>query len=376
MEKLAALGFKVLHPSEPRLFKNDGKDPLFLFAWVDDVFCSSPRATQGRRQLSVFIQGMERSFPHGVKGSPEGTTVFHCLGLEVERIGPKVIRVHQKPYLENLLRKSGFSEGPGKPHDVPMTPGVHLSKRDCKERRKGDKEHAWYRSVLMSLNHAANWTRPDLTYLVSKAAKFMQTPGDAHVALLKKALRYLRGKLDLGLVYDFRATPERTGLYGFFDASHADDVDTRRSTIAYVFFFSGCALSWKTKLHSYVTTSTNHSELVASAMAAREAKYLCGLFEALGSVGKASLMTKTIDLFSDSKGVVAVAANSVLSAATKHLDIADFYVRELVERGIVTVSYVKTEFMVADVLTKPLARIKFFNFIGIIMGLIKHGSGQ
>ena len=87
-------------------------------------------------------------------------------------------------------------------------------------------------------------------------------------------------------------------------------------------------------------------------------------------------MTKTIDLFSDSKGVVAVAANSVLAAATKHLDIADFYVRELVERGIVTVSYVKTEFMVADVLTKPLARIKFFNFIGIIMGLIKHGSGQ
>ena len=150
------------------------------------------------------------------------------------------------------------------------------------ERAPGDVEHHWYRSTLMSFNHAVSWTRPDLAYLVSKGAKFMQAPGKAHISLLKKGLRYLRGKVDLGLLYDFSKPPLRQGLYGFFDASHADDVDTRRSTIAYVFFYSGCALSWKTKLHSFVTTSTNHSELVASAMAAREAKYLWGLLHALG----------------------------------------------------------------------------------------------
>ena len=118
----------------------------------------------------------------------------------------------------------------------------------------------------------------------------MQEPGEVHV----KGLRYLRGKTDLGLVYDFSQTPVRSGLYGFFDASHADDVDTRRSTVAYVFFFSGCALSWKTKLHSFVTASTNHSELVASAMAAREAKYLWTLFNALGDQPKAHLFFKAL----------------------------------------------------------------------------------
>ena len=91
----------------------------------------------------------------------------------------------------------------------------------------------------------------------------------------------------------------------------------------------------------------------------------------LGS-GRADLFAKrAVDLFSDSMGVVAVAANPVLSAATKHLDIADFYVRELVQRGIVTVSYIRTVYMLADVLTKPLGPGKFFNFIGIIMGLIR-----
>ena len=68
------------------------------------------------------------------------------------------------------------------------------------------------------------------------------------------------------------------------------------------------------------------------------AKYLSGILSVLGAPGKASLFAKgqeNVSLFSDSMGVVAVAANPVTHAATKHLEIADFYVRELVERSIV-----------------------------------------
>ena len=83
---------------------------------------------------------------------------------------------------------------------------------------------------------------------------------------------------------------------------------------------------------------------------------------------------RSLDLFSDSMGVVAISANNVLSSATKHVDIADFYVRELVQSGVVTVSYVKTVYMVADVLTKALGPDKFFQFIGVIMGLLRSGA--
>ena len=48
-------------------------------------------------------------------------------------------------------------------------------------------------------------------------------PGEAHMRLVRGALCDLRGKEALGLVYDFRRPPVRPGLYGFFDASHADD---------------------------------------------------------------------------------------------------------------------------------------------------------
>ena len=125
----------------------------------------------------------------------------------------------------------------------------------------------------------------------------MQAPGEPYMRMLRRGLCYLRGKTNLGLVYDFRTSPSRPGLYGFFYASHADDIDTRRSTIAYVFFFSGCAISWKSKLHTFVTTSTNHSELVAAAMAGREAKFLWKLFGAMNLHGSASLFCMRVDLF-------------------------------------------------------------------------------
>ena len=106
-------------------------------------------------------------------------------------------------------------------------------------------------------------------------------------------------------------------------------------------------------------------------MAAREAKYLWDLSAEIGCGGRVDLFTRqAVSLFSDSMGVVAVSANPVLSSATKHVDIADFFVRELVERQIVTVSYVRTTYMLADVLTKPLGPGKFCSFIRIILGII------
>ena len=47
-----------------------------------------------------------------------------------------------------------------------------------------------------------------------------------------------------------------------------------------------------------------------------------------------------------------------MSSATMHIEVADFYVREMVTRGIVTVSHVPTGEMVADVLTKALAEVR------------------
>ena len=160
------------------------EDPIFLVLWVDDIIESSPcRATQRRADLH---KGLRHHLPHGVTISQDSATVFHLLGCVVERPSPDLIRIHQRPYLEHLLRRVGFEDGRSKTDDVPVAPGTRFTKTDCVERAQGDREHRWYRSVTMSLNHAQNWTRPDLTYLVTKTAKFMQAPGGLHIKRLKE----------------------------------------------------------------------------------------------------------------------------------------------------------------------------------------------
>ena len=68
---------------------------------------------------------------------------------------------------------------------------------------------------------------------------------------------------------------------------------------------------------------------------------------------------KPIALFSDSKGAISMAYNPTHSAASKHVDLADHYLREQQERGCITVTYVKTKDMVADIGTKALSAQKF-----------------
>ena len=78
----------------------------------------------------------------------------------------------------------------------------------------------------------------------------------------------------------------------------------------------------------------------------------------LASIGFEHLV-EPIDLWSDSKGAISLAYNPVQRAASKHVDLADHYIRECQERGLIRVAYVKTGDMVADTLTKQLGRKEF-----------------
>ena len=47
---------------------------------------------------------------------------------------------------------------------------------------------------------------------------------------------------------------------------------------------------------------------------------------------------------------------------SKHIEIKYHYIRDMVQRGAVKIQYVATEEEIADVLTKPLDRVKFEYF--------------
>ena len=64
----------------------------------------------------------------------------------------------------------------------------------------------------------------------------------------------------------------------------------------------------------------------------------------------------------DNQGAICTAKNTSSSRRTKHIDIRYHFVRDQTLKGNIKFAYCPTEDMQADILTKPLARIKFEKF--------------
>ena len=67
-------------------------------------------------------------------------------------------------------------------------------------------------------------------------------------------------------------------------------------------------------------------------------------------------------IYSDNQSCVKLSKNPVFHHKSKHIEIKYHYMRDMVQRGVVKLQYVATDEHIADVLTKPLARVKFEYF--------------
>ncbi len=331
---------------------------IFVIVWVDDIFLFAPPVARPEvDKLWKFLQSKM------ILGDKE--PILDCLGVTITRDrANKKMWLSQQAAVDKLIKRAQLTEA--KTADTPMVAGIKLTKQDCPSSEAAavmvDKQKH-YRSVVASAIYITMWTRPDIAYAVSKLCRFMHNPGEEHIKALKRLLRYLAGTSDYGLRYDFSAGWQsrahekcKEAIYGFYDAAHADCIDTFKSTGAYCFYLCGCIISWHTKLLPTITTSTNHSEYCTGAKAAKEARWLHNFAAELNM----NQLIKPIDVYSDSQGAIAMTYNPVHRSTTKHIALADHYVREQQEEGVISVSYVDTQAMIADVFTKPLSGAAFF----------------
>ena len=346
-------------PHDSCLFKHKQHE-LYVAVWVDDFIETHDDHLEWLAQ--EVLTTLRKRFTISEVGPLDDLL---SMKINYSRIN-RTMTLSQKHFIDKLLQKSGMQNC--NTVSTPMSTSARLTKEDCPqspaEQEDMKEEAKWYRSNIASCLYLSLWTRPDITFAVNKLSKYMHNPGPYHISLLKHLLRYLKGTTTIGLKYSFCTQDDHqyckheyaNGLYGYYDASFADDIDTRRSTMGYIFYYNGAPISWSSKVHPFVTTATNHSELCASAMAAQEARFLGHIFEKIGE------KPYPIAVYSDSTGAVAMNNNPVHHKSTKHVEIADFYARELVARNIITTSWISNKEMDADAFTKPLPRQLFLKF--------------
>ena len=79
----------------------------------------------------------------------------------------------------------------------------------------------------------------------------------------------------------------------------------------------------------------------------------------MSKVGNYGLIILITCIYCDNHSCVKFSENPVFHDKLKHIEIKYHYIRDMVQRGAVKLQYVVTYKQIDNVLTKPLARVKF-----------------
>jgi hypothetical protein len=119
-------------------------------------------------------------------------------------------------------------------------------------------------------------------------------------------------------------------------------------------FFHGCLFHWFSKMQKSVSLSSAEAEYFGAMMAARDVIFIRDILIDLGI---------TLDgpsvIFSDSKSAVDMSVDPVAFKKTKHILRAAEFLRDLVAREVIALKHLPGKIMLADVLTKAVARAIF-----------------
>ena len=275
----------------------------------------------------------------------------------------RVVRDRQKKsvtllhdsYIEKIATKFGASKG-----RFPSTPlpTCEFVKNTGQATPAQVKE---YQEKVGSILYTGIMLRPDVAFAASQLSNFLTNPSLQHLEAANWTLRYLYGTIYLGIVYS-RAERENQ-LVVSTDASFADDPETRRSSQGYIFFLFGGAILWKAVRQNTVTTSSTEAELLALVATVKEMMALQRFFREI----RLEEITEW-NVYCDNQQTIrlVVGDNERISTKLRHVDISNMWIRQEYRNGRFKITYLPTDEMHADGLTKNLSRQKHESFIKLL----------
>ncbi|GJV97820.1 retrovirus-related pol polyprotein from transposon TNT 1-94 [Tanacetum coccineum] len=143
-------------------------------------------------------------------------------------------------------------------------------------------------------------------------------------------------------------------LTAFLDSDHAGCLDTHKSTSGGIQFLGGDKLvSWSSKKQDCTSMSSAEAEYVSLSACCAQVLWLRTQLTDYG------FHFDKIPMYCDSKAAIAISCNPVQHSRTKHIDVRYHFIKEQVEKGIVELFFVGTEYQLADLFTKALPEDRF-----------------
>ena len=319
------------------LYLDKRENPSLIIAiYVDDGLCVS----KSKSMLSEFMSYLKQRLDLRIINN-------ECfIGIELKRLrAEEEIVIHQRSYTERLLKEYKMEDCNGS--EIPAAPSVKLSRNNDGESDQLENGYR-YRQLIGSLMYLSTRTRPDISYIVSKLAQYVECPLQIHWKAAQKVLKYLKATKSFGICYSRYGKTDEIKAYS--DADFAGDVDNRKSTSGSVIILNGGSIIWTSHRQKCVATSTTEAEYVACCLCAKDAIWLTRLLKEIGSQHMSPAK-----IFCDNQPAVRMIHSTEMLRRTRHIEVSLHFVRDIVKCHEIEVEHISSENQVADILIKPLA---------------------
>jgi len=325
---------------DPSLFISKTSNGIAIaLVYVDDILITGSDS----KSISNLLDTLTSSFQMKDLGEAQ-----YFLGLEVHRTKTGLF-VNQHKYLNEIIEKANLQFS--NPAITPMEVNLKLYKDE------GDlvSDSAMYRSLVGSLIYLTI-SRPDISFAVNVV---MHTPRHLHLAAVHRIIRYLKGTAKRGI---FFPSQNDLKLSAFADADWAGCPNTRRSTTGWCVYLGDALVSWKCKKQDRVSRSSTEAEYRAMSAACAEIIWLRGLLTDL----EITQFTST-PLHADNLSAIQISVDPVFHERTKHIEVDCHFIRNAVDRELITLPHVPSNLQTADIFTKALPSNRHDFLVGKLM---------
>jgi hypothetical protein len=212
-----------------------------------------------------------------------------------------------------------------------------------------------YQRLVGCLLYLAISTRPDIAYYAMWLGQFNAKPSRSHFLVGKHVLRYLSGTKDLALCFGSPSPRVPSTLRGYTqivgcsDADWASDAADRKSISGYSFFFEGSLVSWSAVKQKSIALSSTEAEYYALTHAFKEALWLRAFLALLKLPSP-----RPFPILCDNQAACSLSNSLAISARSKHIDIRHHFIRDHIQDGSSSTTWLPTDDMPADIFTKVL----------------------
>jgi hypothetical protein len=345
---LEKIGF-VKNPSDPCVFNLAGNAQCTVVLYVDDLMITC----KDQSILDIVVKHLRDVYKEITVHTGEK---HDYLGASFDFSDKGKVMITMKKYIDDLIEAYGITKTAKSPagNDI-----LNVSEGTLLDKEGQEVFH----SAIAKLLYLSKRVRPEIQFSISFLCTRVNVATEYDNRKLVRVLQYLKDDPSLGLTLEIGDSKD-IAIESCVDAAYGNHADGKGHTGMAIAIGKG-AVNAKSTKQKLVSKSSTESELIGMSDSCSQIIWTRDFLTNQGyNMGPANI-------YQDNLSTMKLAEKGrPTSEKTRHINIRYFFVKDRVDAGELSISYLSTDEMIADVLTKPLQGTLFVKLRNLLLNYV------